>query len=275
MRQAVGKERKGISGDLKMYLVYLDESGQSGANLNDPKQPVFVLAALVVPEASWLGVEQDLTGLLNSFFPDRPENLEIHAAALRNGNGYLRSQPLGKRLEFRDACLNAASLRGLKLVYRAIEKRRFKAWVEASFGVGVAINPHIVAFPLVARVVDEYLSAQPGEPQGIFISDENHEITRDVEKSIRLLRGSDGNLKLNRIIEKGFFIDSTKSLVLQLCDLCAYSARKKEEIQAGGQARDVDKRGIELLDPLIHRGNEAFEDTLDWWIKEQKKAARG
>jgi hypothetical protein len=138
------------------------------------------------------------------------------------------------------------------------------------------INPHVVAFALVARVVDEYLKSLSGRQLGIFISDENREIIGDVEKTIRLLREFDGSLKLSQIIEKGFFIDSSKSLVLQLCDLCAYSVRKKEEIKAGLPAKPIDQAGIERVDPIIYKGDEAFQDTMDWMISLQKKgAARG
>ncbi len=38
-----------------------------------------------------------------------------------------------------------------------------------------------------------------------------------------------GVLKLGQIVEKGCFIESEKSLVLQLCDLCVYTARQREE----------------------------------------------
>jgi hypothetical protein len=258
-----------------MHLVYFDESGQSGNNLTDAAQPVFTLAALVVPETVWLAVEQDLNTAVAKYFPTRPERFEIHATALRNGEGYFRQFPVSHRLAFRDACLTLAHQHGLKLIYRAIEKRRFQHWMHSTFGPGVFINPHVVAFPLVARVVDEYLKALPASPLGMFIADENREIIGDVEKSIRLLRGVEGSLKLGQIVEKGFFIDSTTSLLLQLCDLCAYSARKKEEIKIGLSAKPVDENGIKLIEPLIHRGNEAYKDTLGWVVAQQKKERPG
>ena len=57
----------------------------------------------------------------------------------------------------------------------------------------------------------------------------------------------------------------------QLCDVCAHSARKREEVQAGATLKPIDKRGVELIEPLIHRGNEAFQDTMDWMIALQKE----
>ncbi len=259
-----------------MHLVYFDESGQSGTNLNDKAQPIFVLAALVVPETAWLPLERDLQTAVEKYFPaPRPDKFEIHATALRNGEGYFRQFTVTHRLAFRDACLGAARQHGLKLIYRAIVKRRFQEWTRTTFGAGIFVNPHVIAFPLVARVVDEYLKSLPGAPLGIFIADENREIIGDVEKAIRLLRCIEGSLKLGQIIEKGFFIDSSGSLLLQLCDLCAYSARKKEEGKAGMVVKPIDQGGITLIEQLVFRGNEALQDTLDWLISQQKKERPG
>ena len=33
-----------------MWLSYLDESGNTGSNLDDPDQPVHLIAAVMVPE---------------------------------------------------------------------------------------------------------------------------------------------------------------------------------------------------------------------------------
>ena len=52
-----------------MHLVYLDESGNTGKDLKDLQQPVFVLAALIVPETCWQNLEADLEMSLRSYFP--------------------------------------------------------------------------------------------------------------------------------------------------------------------------------------------------------------
>jgi hypothetical protein len=96
-----------------------------------------------------------------------------------------------------------------------------------------------------------------------------------VEKSIKVLRGIEGTLKLGQIIEKGFFIDSSKSVVLQLCDLCALTLRKKEEAKAGFRDNPLHHSGIALLEPLIHRSDEALQDVLEWITTEEKKKRPG
>ena len=259
-----------------MYLIYFDESGNTGNKLNDPQQPLFVLCALAVPEDKWLQVEQDLQAETEKFFPSpRSDGFEIHATDLVSARQWFKSMSVADRLAFRDAWFSVAVKHQLRIVYRAIAKRRFERWIRDEFGSGIAINPHVAAFPLVARVVNDWLRSLPGSPLGMFISDENKEVVRDVEKSIRLLRGIEGTLKLDQIVEKGFFIDSSKSVILQLCDLCALTLRKKEEAKAGYRDNPLHHSGITLLEPLIHRGDQVLLDVLAWISAEEKKKRPG
>ena len=235
-----------------MYLIYLDESGNTGNNLNDTQQPVFVLCALAVPETKWLQVEQDLHAEIEKIYPSpRPDNFEIHATELMSRRDWCKAIPLADRVAFRDAWFSVAVQHELKIVYRAITKKRFERWMHGAFGTGIAVNPHVAAFALVARVIDDWLKSLPESPLGIFISDENKEIVRDVEKSIKVLRGTEGTLKLGQIIEKGFFIDSSKSVVLQLCDLCALTLRKREEAKAGFRDNPCTTVGSRRSSPLF------------------------
>jgi hypothetical protein len=247
-----------------LHLVYLDESGNTGTNLNDKEQPIFLLAALIVPEKVWQPLERNLEEAIARHIPTMDEGQEVHAVDLRSGRGSFKGISVDARIALRDDWLQIATKYELKLVYRAIAKKRYQRWLHATFGTGIVINPHVAAFALVARVIDEHLAGLPGKPLGMFISDENKEIVGDVEKSIKVLRGLEGALRLSQIVEKGFFIDSAQSRPLQLCDVCALSARKKEERKAGIPGKSIDDQGIELVEPMIIRGNESLQDVLAW-----------
>ena len=259
-----------------MHLIYLDESGNTGVDFNESRQPVFVLGALLVPENRWLQLETDLTVLVDRFFPaPRPADFELHATELINPRGYFRQFAIAQRLDFLQQALQLAARLQLRFIYRAILKKRFALWLENTFGAGVLINPHVAAFSLVAQVIQEHLKSQPGAPLGIFISDDNREVAPDVEKSIRVLRRDSSTLRLAQIIEKGFFIDSRSSLPLQLCDLCTYVARRKEEQKADFPVKLLDQSCIPWVDPLVHRGNESLTDVLAWLESQQKKERPG
>jgi hypothetical protein len=178
---------------------------------------------------------------------------------------------VAQRVALRDAWLQVAQAHELKFVFRSINKKHYQKWMHETFGVGIAVNPHVAAFPLVSMVVNRYLEGL--QARGMFISDENKEIVRDVEKSIRQLRLSAGPLRLSRIIEKGFFIDSAKSRVLQLCDMCVLHARKAKEAVAGGKLKPFDVEGIKLIDPLILTGDEKIWDVIAWLKEERQKAS--
>lgn len=255
-----------------MHLIYFDESGNSGNNLNDVEQPIFVLGALIVPDSCWQAVEKDLEESLANLFPAIAElEAEIHSSDLRGSRGQFKGVAVSERVALRNAWLKIAATHGLKFVYRHIEKKRYQKWMQDTFGVGVSVNPHIAAFPLVAMVVNRFLSER--DELGMFISDENKEIMRDIEKSIRRLRLTSGPLRLSQIIEKGFFIDSAKSRILQLCDMCVLHARKKEEILAGALPKSFDLDGIKLIEPLSHRGDEKIWDVIAWLIDERKESS--
>ncbi len=254
-----------------MHLVYIDETGNTGKNLNDPQQPIFLLCAMLIHKDNWQNLEKMLLSICDEHLGKKAvtDEFEIHATEIRNGKGIFKGMAVAERITFRDQLLQAASDADAKIIYRSIEKKKFKIWMQGEFGAGISINPHVVAFPLIAQVVNRYLQEQ--NTLGIFISDENKEIVADVEKSIKVLRGVPTALQLDRIIEKGFFIDSRKSLALQLCDLCAYSLRKKEERLLGLEPKTIDDSGIELVDRITHIGDEPWHDVIEW-IK--KGAAR-
>jgi len=248
-----------------MHLIYLDESGNSGNNLADPQQPVFVLGALIVPEHVWQPLEKDLEACLNKHIPPpQSADFEVHAGDLRQGTGPFRGISVKARLALRDEWLKIAAEHELRFIFRGIVKKRYQIWMDKAFGKGVTVNPHLAAFPLVAQVVNQYLRAQSAQTLGIFISDDNREVVGDIERFLKLLRVTPGILHLDRIIEKGFFIDSKKSLLLQLADLCTLQARKSEERKLGLPSKSIDDEGIHLLEPLIHRGEESLRDVNQW-----------
>jgi hypothetical protein len=264
-----------------MHLVYVDESGNSGLNLKDPQQPVFCLCAMVVDESQWKSLEDGLKAVLDARIPDwrSRDKFEVHAADLRCGTGHFAGMSVADRVALRDDWMAVGSSHGVRLIHRSIQKTRYAEWLVKEFGQGVIVNPHIAAFALVTMCVDGYLKALPNSPRGMLISDENKEIVADVEKSIRIWRGAEHTIKTSQIVEKGFFIDSSKSLPLQLCDLFTLSLRKRAERMLGAAAKPIDDSGIATAEKLLYTDNKAGSDVLEWLKslgnERKKEAARG
>src|SRR5438132_5458146 len=98
----------------------MDESGNTGTNLNDIQQPVFVLAALIVPESCWQDLENDLEAVLATYFSAVAlDEVEVHAGDLRGGRSTFKGKEMGLRIGLRDEWLKIAHKHPLKLVNRA------------------------------------------------------------------------------------------------------------------------------------------------------------
>ena len=251
-----------------MNLVYFDESGNSGNRLKDEQQPVFVLCALMVEADRWQDIEAELNAARAALFPDSAlsPRFEVHGVDLTSPkrSNFFFNQPAQQRLRLYHAWMDIAARRQLKVFYRAIVKQRYARWAETALRSGVQVNPQIPAFVLLAQIINEHLASLNPPSLGIFISDQNQEVVRDIEEAIRLLRLDSSILCLGQVVEKGFFIDSEKSVLLQLCDLCTFSIRKREEEKIGRTLNPTNRKLASLADPLVRRGREAMPDVIAW-----------
>lgn len=248
-----------------MHLVYFDESGNTGHNLNDPQQPVFLLGALMVPAKCWQKLEMDLLASFVKHFPDLAKNeLEVHATDIRNGSGNFKGKSRELRFALRDEWLDIAKHHCLKFVARPVVKKKFERYIVGRLGTALKMNPYLATFHLLATVVNDFLLKEGS--LGLFISDENKQVYSEVEKALRVLRTTDGPLKLSQVIEKGFFIDSSKSRVLQLCDMFCLYVRKHFEAQLieGKTVKAADQVAITKSLALTVKGEERFSEVLDW-----------
>jgi len=254
-----------------VHLIYFDESGNSGNNLSDSQAPVFLLCALCVPADEWQDIEADLINARDTLLPDLVQkNVEVHAKDIVNPakKHPFFTKPADLRLKLFEDWMLVAKKRQLTVFYKPIVKKRYARWLKDSFDTEVKINPQIAAFVFLAHVINEYLCSRKPRSLGIFISDENREVVTDIEDAIRILRISRSRLRLSQIVEKGFFIESRKSLLLQLCDLCTFSARKREEEKIGRAISQTNRSLAKLTDPLVYRGREATTDVIAWLQKQ-------
>ena len=125
-----------------------------------------------------------------------------------------------------------------------------------------------MALPFVCMEVDHYLQQKSEEELGMLIFDEQKEYFNEVERSLRTLRLDPNSiLKTTKIIEKGFFVDSSKSFPIQLTDLVAYYVRKYEEHKLGLKVGDIDKQTFEVIDQLKSTGIGSNTGDIWEWVK--------
>ncbi|MBE0537633.1 MAG: DUF3800 domain-containing protein [Phycisphaerae bacterium] len=250
-----------------MNLVYVDESGNTGLNLRDAQQPIFVLAALVLKSTDWFAMEEQFYHILGDYFQaDQLSAIEIHATDVKAGRKAFKGIELSRRLQIRDRMLALLVKHKIPVIYRRIIKSRFASFCEDKYGPGIKINPYIMALPFVCMEVNHYLHEKGPNELGMLIFDEQKESLVDAEKSLRTLRlDQDAIVKTTRLIEKGFFADSSKCFALQLVDLAAYYIRKYEEYGQKCHVSAQDQHTFEHIRALISTGvGSKTGDILEW-----------
>ena len=109
-----------------MNLVYIDESGNTGLNLKDPQQPVFILAAMILPESRWFSLEELFFNISSDYFGyPLPSPFEIQAKDLKNRRGVFKRLTFEEQLSFRDRMLKLLLDNEITVIYRRIIKSKF------------------------------------------------------------------------------------------------------------------------------------------------------
>ena len=63
-----------------MHFFYVDESGDTGANLADVHQPIIVLGGISVRDEGWNATQERLRELLSAYLSGYiPQNFELHS----------------------------------------------------------------------------------------------------------------------------------------------------------------------------------------------------
>ncbi len=255
-----------------MILVYVDESGDTGLNLSDPQQPVFVLGAILIAQEQWKSIEKQFRKIMTASLPGyEEEEFELHTMDLVARKGPFKNLELKETIGLRDNLINLIKKNKIPVFYRKIEKKRYAEFCEQSYGSGIKINPYIMAFPFISLKVDDWLSEN--KELGIFIFDDSKSHL-DIEKSLKTLRlTEDLHMKLDNIIEKGFFIESKKSYAVQLVDLVLYYIRKMEEAKLGKNVSSIHRQTFPLIESIATNIDRYVKGgkILEWVSAETKK----
>ena len=222
---------------------------------------------MILPESKWFSLEEKFFSIIGKYLDVRRHySFEIHAIELKSRRGVFKNMSLAETLSFRDEMLQLLVDSKIVVIYRRIIKSKFSEFCIKHYGRGIKVNPYIMALPFVCMEVDHYLKQKGNDELGMFIFDEQKENLDDAERSLRTLRlDSESVLKTTNIIEKGFFVDSSKSFALQLMDLAAYYIRKYEENESGFKVSELDKQTFGKIELLVSTGiGSKTEDILEW-----------
>ncbi len=259
-----------------MFILYLDESGNTGTDYDNPTQKIFTLAGLALNDKDWYDLNYKIQREKEMISPDLV-NYEIHTNDIfqssRNiAKGYdFRKNTIEYNLNMLEKLVDLVVDLNLPIFCVVIDKQKFKKFITKVHGSSIKIDPYLYAFSFLSIEYNNFLIQN--NSNGMILVDENNNIVDSLEKVYSKLIGDNFEGDTNNIIENVLFLESKKNNFIQLADLCNFYINKYCSINWFGNLNNDIKnqhclKMFEKLKPLIKNcKNFNFIDNINkFWI---------
>ena len=212
-----------------MNLIYIDDSGNTGKKLDDDLQPLFLLGGFIIDEDDWKKVDKSIEDIKQKY---ELTDIEIHAIDVINGKKGTpyKDWDYQKKLDFFADMLGVIKKFDLKIVFFSVKKQNFKGYFQSKYGKDFEqqfnISPYLLAFSYILQISDSYLIEK--ESNGMLILDEQDEWKKPANKTFNILRTivDEPEIKIEKLLDRSFFVDSSESNMVQLADIVAYNLKR-------------------------------------------------
>ena len=235
-----------------MYLIYIDESGNTGRKLDSLTEPIHWLIGLAVEATRLPDIERVLRDLARQYCPQQAADpkFEFHGSEIFHGKPPFDHLTPDERIELYRELVSVVSTYNLHVFVRGIHKKRHLDRADQT-GYYTPDHPHRLGFMFLVERIDEWLEEQ--QPQGsedspyygLLVADEQRGIERDIIESLPQWRESGTDFGYN-VREIRFLIDtlhtvpSHDSWLIQLADCLAYIRNRANKVDVRyGWGRNV------------------------------------
>lgn len=218
---------------MSFYLIYIDEYGNSGTRLDDPRQPLFALQAAFVPVdgGAWSRIERENVELLDEIHKTvRDKSARLHMVDMYQRKGVYRGVGVHKVFGWIERVLATAAANGTSYLTLNFDKNAFiqtglrephRGLLDEIGGqLHMRVAPYEILFPNLLLEIDTHL--ENIDAYGMLIVDQHkgQKFERfGLIDAYGILRAE--NL-LTRVVENPIFRDSRVHTLLAVPDFSGY-----------------------------------------------------
>ena len=199
-----------------MYLIYADESGNTGTDLDNPNQRIFVLGSLVLKDKDWHKINNYFNEKKVEIF-EKFKDIEIHTNEIFSPpkKSIFHIENWQDNFKILDKLVDLILELDIEFNCIAIDKKDFKLDLQQSFGKFVKVDPYIFCFTaLYNEYSDEF---KKNNDKGIIFLDEIINIPQKLNRIYPHLA------KINEsIIEQALFLKSKDTNFIQIADIYTF-----------------------------------------------------
>ena len=217
-----------------MLICYLDKSGNTGRRLDDPEQPIHLIAAVMIVEDR-VREMTDLLDALTQRAPTRQPLIEYHGSQLYGGSGPWLGVPPSQRIDAYAEALSVVGRVEAGIAYASVNKPALalRDYEDP--------NPHTIALQFLTEKIERWLKRQQYvlSRRALLVADKNHEQEQYSLDLIREMRAAGGpvgsghgiSIPLDHVVDNIYFDRSDRNRGIQLADLVAFVLNRYLRIQ--------------------------------------------
>ncbi len=212
-----------------MYLMYADESGNTGTDLDNKSQPHFVIAGILIKDTDWYDLNYMFKKRKIQICPDlastEVHTTDIFSSSKSEKKGYnFRKYSLDEILDILEKLVDFIVENKIPIIGAPMQKNGFKSYCNEILGPSFKIDPYLYNFVRLSNRYNNFLIEN--NSNGMIFVDEVRDKVTDVNSMYEKLFFNNFECNTNNIIENVVFVQSQHNNFIQLADICAFYINK-------------------------------------------------
>ncbi len=253
-----------------MYLMYANESGNTGTDLDNKEQPLLSLTGIALDDKDWYDISNEFEKRKSEICPDLVSS-EVHAvdifsASKSSKKGYdFRKYTLKEDLKILEDLVNFIVSYNFPIFNCIINKSAYRKTINKYIGNSVKIDPYLLGFTCISSAYNDYLIHE--QKNGMIFLDEIKDKIKDINILYDKLLFTNFESNTNNIIEKVVYLESCKNNFIQMADICSFYINKYYCIKLFDMSANITKKQhcidmFKKLEPHIISCKIPLDDNL-------------